>query len=324
MAKEKAFAPNLAPNELIPASEIKNIHEYLESDKLDGIRVIFKDGEMISRSLKMIPNKQLQERFQHLKDFTLESGMILDGEIFSPLLDFNTIQGLVMSDDLTKEKTVKERTKKGLLLEVPEHLEFYCFDTLIGIQKMYTDMPFELRLKNRALIKDKPYVKLVENFPIIDAEHLNTLFEEAITRGLEGKMVRHRQAPYKFGRATLKEATFIKFKPYEDFDSKIIGFVQETRAKEGSEKKTNELGRSVTSKKMEDREPIEALTGFIVVHNGHEMTVSCSSMNHAERREAWAKRDSLLGKWIQWEGMVVGSKDVPRHPKFKFYRYDKE
>src|SRR5690606_37196394 len=126
------------------------------------------------------------------------------------------------------------------------------------------------------------------------------------------------------GRATLKEATFIKFKPYEDFDSKIIGFVQGTIVRDGADKKTNELGRSVTSKKQEDRVPIESLAGFLIEHNGQEMTVSCSSMNHAERAEAWSKRDSLLGTWIQWEGMVVGSKNVPRHPKFKFYRYDKE
>ena len=35
--------------------------------KLDGIRVVFKDGVVYSRSLKAIPNKHVQALFRHLQ-----------------------------------------------------------------------------------------------------------------------------------------------------------------------------------------------------------------------------------------------------------------
>ena len=58
---------------------------------------------------------------------------------------------------------------------------------------------------------------------------------------------------YKCGRGTLREGLIFKVKPFRTFDAKILGVIQATKVDPEAEKKTNELGRSVTSKKKDDR-----------------------------------------------------------------------
>jgi hypothetical protein len=42
------------------------------------------------------------------------------------------------------------------------------------------------------------------------------------------------------------------------------------------------------------------------------------------RRDIWKNKDNYVGKWIEFKGMLVGSKDKVRHPVFLRYREDKE
>ena len=85
------------------------------STKLDGIRCVFKDGQMLSRSLKQIPNKQLQERFQFLKDYSKKHNIIIDGELYNHELNFQQITSLVMTKDFEDEKTIKKLKKNDEL-----------------------------------------------------------------------------------------------------------------------------------------------------------------------------------------------------------------
>ena len=89
-----------------------------------------------------------------------------------------------------------------------------------------------------------------------------------------------------------------------------------------AEKKVNELGRSVTSKKIGDRIPIEMAAGFVVKFNSLPLTVTIA-LPHDERISIWANRDSFIGKMIEYKGMLVGAKDLPRHPVFLRFRDDK-
>ena len=52
------FKPMLAPIESVNLDEVN--YPIFASYKLDGIRCLFIKGEMLSRSLKQIQNKQLQ------------------------------------------------------------------------------------------------------------------------------------------------------------------------------------------------------------------------------------------------------------------------
>ena len=40
--------------------------------------------------------------------------------------------------------------------------------------------------------------------------------------------------------------------------------------------------------------------------------------------EIWKNRESYLGRWIEYRGMLVGAKDLPRHPTMTRFRNDKD
>ena len=89
MKKKPNFLPMLAPNQKVDLNKVK--YPLLASYKVDGIRCLFIKGEMLSRSLKPIQNKQLREKFRELIDRSKDCGLILDGEIYSPELTFQEI-----------------------------------------------------------------------------------------------------------------------------------------------------------------------------------------------------------------------------------------
>jgi len=284
MPKVKQFKPMKASNDEVLRIDLDGkilwIHKglvfpYLVSTKLDGIRCIVKEGKLFSASLKPIVNKQLQEKFAGLKAYTLETGDILDGEIYSPKLTFQEITHFVMNQDLSTEKTrknvlkdIKESKKKDDIdfwLNLPESLNLYSFDavtnekfsTTFAIRQKYLDAIVDKRLK------DEPIVVLKQT-RVNCIEDLEALFFAELAKGNEGLILRSIDGPYKLGRGTLLENFIVKMKPYHTFDSRVVGFVQSTEVDPDVEKTTNELGQSVTSKKKEDRLSIEKCSGVKV------------------------------------------------------------
>jgi DNA ligase-1 len=300
----KKFKPLLAPNEKVDLSTLS--YPFLASKKLDGIRCIFYKGQILSRSLKQIQNKQLRERFESLRKFTEETQCILDGEIYSPKLSFQEITHFVMTQDLCDE-------------QLPEHLKFYCFDCLtdenLVFQRRIGDVEYHsFHMKNLILVTHKR---------VNNVQDVESYFEEVLKEGYEGLILRNPESLYKFGRGTIKEGIIFKVKPFVTFDAQITGVVQATEANEDAEKKINELGRSVTSKKKEDRHAILKASAFWVNYENKPLKVVLA-MTDFEKIDIWINRAGLIGKWIEYKGMLVGSKDVPRHPVMIRFREDKD
>ncbi len=319
----KKFKPMLAPNETILAQDI-TVSEYYKSLKLDGIRCIFIGGEMVSRSLKPIPNKQLHKRFELLKNYSKSTGWILDGEIYDHDISFQDIQSYTRTEDFESEKSVKKYKE---VRQIPESLKFHVFDTVPQVGQLHAfDMPFWKRLEYADNVASLyPHiVEMVDQVKCIDPEQVTTKFQDALQLGYEGLMLKNANGAYKCGRGTIKEGLIYKFKPYETFDAKIIDVIQQTEAREGSEKTINELGNSVTSKKLEDRVPVDMASAFLVKYEDQELKVALSSMDHDSRATTWYHRKELIGKCIEYKGMNVGAKDVPRHPVFIRFRPDKD
>ena len=166
-------------------------------------------------------------------------------------------------------------------------------------------------------------MKLVRHIKVDSAKRVEEVFQIELDNGYEGLILRDPNANYKFGRGTLKEGIIYKVKPFVTFDAQIIGVVQSTEVREGAEKKTNELGRSVTSKKKDDRVLIEKASAFNVLYEGKELKVTLA-MDDSEKEEVWKNRQFYIGEIIEYKGMLVGSKDVPRHPIFLRFRTDKD
>lgn len=319
--KNKSFTPLLAPNEEINLDELK--YPLLASYKLDGIRCIFYKGEILSRSLKQIQNRQLREKFEPIRKYSKENNLILDGEIYSPELTFQEITSFVMTQDFTDKKSLK---KFGKVMEIPEHLKFYCFD---GIKDDRFSQPFvERRIYNITNNNADLQYKFDEIINVITQEYLynsnevHRYFESALSKGYEGLILRDPNGIYKFGRGTIKEGIIYKVKPFRTFDAKVIDVIQATEVDPNAEKKVNELGRSVTSKKIGDRNLIEKASAFKVKYEDKELKVVLA-MTDEEKEEIWQNRNNYVGKWIEYKGMLVGAKDVPRHPVMIRFRNDK-
>jgi len=294
----------LAPNQQPILDEL--VYPLIASNKIDGIRMIVKDGKLLTRSLKPIMNVNLQKRFKFLADWSQKNNTILDGELFSPSISFPDLSGMC----------------RGFENELINDLKFYCFDRIISET---FDEPYQKREKGIQPILDlfnPEFVIKVKSYVVINAQEVKDLFEKVIADGFEGLILRSLDGRYKSGRATLKENLMYKCKPFETFDSQITGVVQSTEVNDDAEKKTNELGRSVTSKKLSERHTIEKASAFWVDYEGKPLKVVLA-MTDPEKVAVWANRASLIGKTIEYKGMLVGSKDVPRHPVMIRYREDK-
>jgi len=341
--KIKKFCPVLFSNESVSLEEIPQ-KDYAISRKFDGIRMIFKNTDMLSRSLKQIQNIQLRKKFENISKWASDNKIILDGEAydhnlplknleldddgFEVLVDrFQQISSLVMTQDFECEKTFKKLTKRrSYLLKFYEGegfekfnnpLEFYCFDTFTPNNP---NEPFLSRLHK---IPNIPNLVVVSQMIISNKQDIKELMKSVLNDGYEGLMLRDPNSKYKFGRITSTSGDGYKLKNYQTFDAKIIDIVQATKVNPNAEKKINELGYSETSKKKDDRIPIEMIAGFWVEYNGVKQKVVYAETEEVKKK-MWNKRDSLIGKWIEFKGMLEGSKDKVRHPVWIRFREDKE
>lgn len=304
------FSPMLFPNEGVGFEVVTK--PYMVSVKLDGIRCIFKNGEMLSRSFKPIESKQLNERFEAMKKLSKDTGIIYDGELYSTELNFQELMHYIRTEDLSIDGE-----------SLPESIKFYCFDAL---DMSLLDMTALERYNNYCLpLSDKniPYCSGLKQELISSPDEVKTAFQYALDNNFEGLILKNPDSKYKFGRLTTKSGDGYKFKPYRTYDGKIKKIEQATKVDPNAERKVTELGYHKTSQKKDDRILIEKASAFFVDYEGKELKVTLA-MTDQEKEEVWRNQDKYIGQWIEYKGMDVGAKDVPRHPVFIRYREPKE
>jgi len=318
----KTFKPLLCPNDEIDLNTLT--YPLLASTKMDGCRLLFKQGEIVTRSLKSLPNKQLNEKFEPLRKFSEQGNLILDGEVFAPGIPFQFIVSCFMTEDCDDKKSIKKWTELCQehdyfisRQEVLDKLKFYCFDCLTD-----ENLPFQRRIGDvefHSLLQD---IVLVKHVRVNNVKEVTSYFNKVLEQGFEGLILRNPEGKYKYGRCTIKENNAYKLKPWATIDSKIIGFIQATQVNEDAEKTVNELGRSRTSKRQEDRHTIDKAQAFVVDFNGKELSVPIS-MPDEKKEYIWKHQDEFLGKFVEYKYMTVGMKDLPRIPKMIRMREDK-
>jgi len=300
----KAFKPLKADNEKI---ELKSIPlPVIASYKMDGIRCLFYKGKMYTSSLKSFQNENVLARFEHLRKLSEDRGILIDGELMAKSMEFNDLSGMI-------------RSFTG---SVPDDLFFYAFDMVINDD---FEEPFEERIKHLDRMEEHLYLKALPQIVCRTYEEIEALYEQAIAFGnCDGLMLRNPAGRYKLGRATNKQNIIFKMKPYVTLDGKIIGIEQATVVDPKAEKTINELGRSVTSKKIGDRILIEMACGFKVEYEKGIEIVGLKGFNHEQRKEIWLNPNKYIGRWIEFTGMEVGSKNLVRHPEFCRWRTDRD
>lgn len=287
MSKEKSFKPMLAGT---PDSLADVRFPVLASPKLDGVRAVKRDGLLLSRSLKPIPNVYLQGFFSNLLDG-------LDGELIAgnPWDDpYRRTVSAVMSEDGAPDVT------------------YWVFDALIG-------GGFKDRFNTLADWHNarKPIgVRLVPHVQINSLSELEEFEKKMLAEGYEGAMVRALDGPYKYGRSTVKENYLLKIKRFVDSDAEIIGTYE--RMHNGNEATTNELGHTERSTCREGLSGWGDLGGFNCRDLKSEIEFSIGTGFTAEDRiKFWAIRESLVGKTVKYKFFATGSKEKPRFPVVK-------
>lgn len=292
------FKPMLAgtPNDI--ESDLSKIsYPVLVSPKLDGIRATMQEGKLRSRSLKDIPNSNVQRMFQGLPEGI--DGELIFGSPTAPDV-FRKTTSIVMSDD-------KDAT--GITFNVFDIHNSQGFeDRLILLGQVITGRPWRFLP-----------LTLVEHVFAHDLErvlHYETLWTE---RGYEGLMLRSLKGPYKEGRSTLREGYLLKIKRFSDADAEVIGsFELEHNDNVAFQ---NELGRTARSSSMEGKRKSGILGGLVVRDLKTDVEFNIGTGFDAQQRfELWSMRDALPGRIVKYKYLPTGQKEKPRHPVWLGWR----
>jgi DNA ligase-1 len=266
---------------------------YFASIKLDGIRAIVRKGQLLSRSLKPIPNMHISAV---LSKASFEG---LDGElIVGP----------------TNSPTCYRDTVSGVMTENKKDVDwnFYVFDKV-------EDRPFYDRYKRMLRTVSGAGVRLMalEQVAVHDIESLNKFEANALEAGHEGVILRHPDSPYKFGRSTAKEGFLLKVKRMLTDECVVLGVVEEMH--NGNEATTNELGRTKRSSHKENKVGKGRMGALHVrdINSGVEFHIG-TGFTEADRIQMWI--NPPIGALVSYNHFPIGRKDLPRHPSFKGLR----
>ena len=260
----------------------------LASPKLDGVRALVRDGVVLSRSLKPIPNRHVQMMFgrPELEGF--------DGE-------------LILGDPTHPE--AYRRTVSAVMSIEGEHaVDFHVFD------RWDRDYPYkEVSLSYWLVIP-------IYSTPIHNMEELEDYEVAMLDKGYEGVMLRDPQSPYKFGRSTAKEGYLLKLKRFADSEAEIIGF--EELMHNHNEATLNETGHHERSTKQDGLLPADTLGALIVrdIHSGVEFKIG-TGFTAAERQKFWNLMATIRGALVKYRYFPTGSKEKPRFPSFQGFRH---
>lgn len=282
MAVKPMLAAKLKIDDL---SELHGKYPLLATPKIDGVRVLIYRGKVYSRTGKLIPNDYVQQRFGHLQG--------VDGE-------------LVVGDPYGPD--VFRRTVSGVMAQYGEpDVKLYAFDL-----HNRPDMTFEQRYTELMCSADADLIDVLLQLPA-RSEHDVTALEESFLRdGYEGIMLRTRQAAYKYGRSTLREAGLIKLKRFRTSEAIVIGVIQ--KMVNQNEAKPDELGFMKRSSHKSGLVPVSAVGALSVrdLTTGLEFEIG-SGLNDSLRGLFW--RQPPVGKIITYKYFPTKNM-LPRFPVF--------
>ena len=213
--------------ERLPNPE-KVIEKMIEVDvqyKYDGFRVqIHKDGDkvrMFSRNLE-----EMTHMFPELIKATLEQVKAKTAILDTEALAYNPES----EEFLPFQETTKRRRKHGIeeaAAKLP--LKAFAFDILYKNGKQLLDEPLVRRMEilKETIVSDDVLIR-TKNQTVKDAKTLSLLLEDAISKGLEGLVVKRLESPYEAGG---RNFNWVKIKRHSDgeltdtIDTVILGYI---------------------------------------------------------------------------------------------------
>ena len=208
-----------------PEKVIEKMREVDVQYKYDGFRVqIHKDGDsvrMFSRNLE-----EMTHMFPELIKGTLEQVKAKTAILDTEALAYNPES----EEFLPFQETTKRRRKHGIeeaALKLP--LKAFVFDILYKDGKQLLDKSLTERMKilDSTVGEDGVLIR-TKNQTVKDPKTLSLLLEDAISKGLEGLVVKKLQSPYEAGG---RNFNWVKLKRHSDgelsdtIDCVILGYI---------------------------------------------------------------------------------------------------
>jgi DNA ligase-1 len=268
------------------------VYPKLVSPKLDGIRCLLYGGIAVSRNLKPIRNKYVQEMLSALPDG-------LDGELIvgSPT-----------------EGNVLNRTTSGIMSEGGEpDFKFYVFDDF-----KYPGLFYH---RYQALSDyPHPFVHVVPHKLVHNELEFAQQERVYLKQGYEGIMSRSPNGHYKYGRSTHQEQILHKFKQFTDSELLITHILE--GQENGNEQTRDALGDSVRSTAQAGMVP-NGRVGTICgtdVKTGQALEISPGRMTHDMRQHYWEHPEQIVGKIANYKFFGYGNVAAPRFATFQAFR----
>ena len=289
MIKRPMLAAKATDEEL--QALFKRGHSFLLSPKIDGIRALVVNGQLVSRTLKPIRNAHTQALFGRPE---LEG---LDGE-------------LVVGNPW--DKNLMQQTSSGVMSVAGKpDVTFYVFDRWNGHGPFHSRRPTEtITGRTQSL-----YHELVHSY-----EQMLERETAYLSRGYEGVMLRHPNGPYKQNRSTLKEAYLVKVKRFHDAEAVVLDW--EPLMRNYNEQERDERGYAKRSSVSANKEADDLIGALLVrcCESGQEFSIG-SGFTEAQRIQLYGERHRIAGRILKYKSFkVTGVKDKPRHPIFLGFR----
>lgn len=274
----------------------------LVSAKFDGVRALCRGGAVFSRSLKPLPNRNLQRLFA--------SGCFdgLDGEL---------IIGDPTARNCFSRTTSCVMSHEGDIAE----LRYFVFDWINHADpfamyfKRLHDL-YEVQSFVPPNVRDR--VIVVDQKPIHKSYDLECIEADLIKEGYEGVIIRHPDAPYKHGRSTLREQGMMKLKRFIDVELTVVGYNE--KFSNQNEATISETGNQVRSSHQDGMVPTGTLGSLICQWSTTQRVNVGSGFTEEQRFDLWEQRQHLIGQRVKIKYQEYGMKDVPRLPIFLGFR----
>lgn len=267
------------------------------SPKYDGIRALVVDGVVVSRNMKPIPSKFVQENFSKFEGF---DGELICGNPATKNCFARTISACMTRDCMTP-------------------VDYFVFDILTHPERAFRfryDQLIEILIGKLKLDS----IVLVTQTIIHTYSELSLYEQNNVGLGYEGIMIRDPNAPYKFGRSTSREGYLLKVKRFDDSEAIIVDIEELDHNDNVAEK--DAFGRTKRSSAKEFKRGAGILGAFVVRDIKSKVKFSIGTgFTHSERKEYYD--EYVIGKIVKYKFQEVGSKDgVPRFPVFIGFRHE--
>lgn len=296
------------------APDVELTGEFHAQPKIDGIRAVVRDGQVLSKSLKPIRSQYVQELFSGLEG--------ADGELV-----------VGPPRKTSPEDNVYKRTNSPIMTKSDKEIEVYfcIFD-----RWDMPDAPFEERLvKAQELVLRhsdkhnslKPGGALFVTSDIVTASSASEIMSikeyeaQCIYLGYEGTMLRRPTSLYKYGKATGKQDCLIKIKRFQEAEAMILGI--EEGAVNLNELYVDTDGYRKRSSAKSGKVPNGMLGAFVCkdLENGWEFNIGTGvGLTDELRKMLFLIRDKLPGMYVKYKYQAYGTDEAARIPIWTGFR----